>query len=1027
MISIATVDITPKIIRHRFSHFASQSTQETHHEMLPASQFSLSSTATTLAFILPPEHSTDVNSIRSVHDRAYHKWPPPINVLYPSVAPEQLHDALPLFREALNRVSRPTIVLDQIGTFSHRKNATIYLQPSEDANASISQLRSRLVKAIGLSDRAGTLDGTYRPHLSIGQASIRGNAIDRLVEKVKPLTGIRWEATTLAVLRRKPTGQMEVIDHIQLGERLESATDSRWNNEQSMVLCPVWTSCFAYCPDSGRYQRQDHPTDALSEERTISVLSYNLLSDTFGCSFVGRLPLIIEAIKAASEPIAEVLCLQEVSNSMIFDILDHPFIQTHYPFCSHSHSSTLVNHLNLVTLSTVPFEFQFHHFNERGKSALVVRPQSIPVEIANIHLTTSLKDNMIAAKQCQIASLTSFLNMSTESSGRKPIIAGDFNLATSSITIQAALKKGDISFVTSIGFRAIIDPDVWSDAYLLSRKDFDPDSVDDEDGATFDVQINPLAAESIAPADQRPQRYDRILFRKNDHLSVEKFHLFGLPNAQKQCGSDHFGVGAVLHITDHNTAQAPRISSDNSCLINTIQDDSNIALLIDTYRPSQQDREERVVAISRLAKILASDIRLADIAIVPLGSYAMETYFSDSDVDVLVVGSLAPSAFFNVATARLGTVGDGLKGLHYINSLVPVIEVEILGIKFDAQYCQAPQILSNKSAGMGSMEELVFDDDIIAKLHPSALRPLNTYRDSVYLLRSIQCLDAFRTAHRFLSLYFRRRGLYSAKFGYLGGVHLSLMLNHVLRRIKSPICEATGAATLVRTFIKYYSQFQWESEIICDSAYLHTNYHRSPREPVVILAIHSPTARPNVASSCSRLSAKTFTREFQLANSKLVEADWEWLLRDRGSTLEDFIANFTSFIVTSIDIWDLQNFGERLSRDFLGSLESRVPALMVNLGRVEGLHGQAWPFRLRGSPDEVEPGKQVKVYYLIGVYAPKTESAAARKLVQSKVLQAAQNYETVIRNSDNYDERHIWAQVEVKNRRKVLEMSLEIH
>lgn len=1003
---------------------SSGSSRHVYRSMATLNQFTLNSTATAIALVLPPTEAADINTIRSVHDKAFHKWPPHINILYPSLSPEQLDDAIPRLRIALNELIDPptTVLLDRVGTFSHRRNVTVFLQPSDESETAISAIRTKLVEALGLNARAGTHDGTYRPHLTCGQQSLSGNALEKLVKVVEPLTGVQWTPTCLAVFRRKPNGEMEVINEIPLHKPEAEALAPQSQSTQTEIKDSVWTSCFMHHP-SGEWRRShEFATDDLSEQSTeISVLSYNLLADTFGCSFDKRLPLIISALESSSRPLPEVVCLQEVSCSMLSDILSHPHIRTRYPFSSHCPSSVLVNYLNLVTLSTKPFEFTFHHFEERHKSSLVVRPVGIPVEIANIHLTAALKDGAIAAKQRQIVSLTSFLNSSTKISGRRPLIAGDFNLATSSTTIENALRKGDISFTASLAVRGLVDPDIWSDAYLVSKMDSDLE--DDGDGATFDVQQNPLAAESNAPADQLPQRYDRILFRTDDFdsLSVQSFHRFGLPDEQGRCGSDHFGIGVVLHLTSPRAASFGIDAENASRYIDTVQDQSDIEYLLADFIPSETQRQLRMTAIDRLSSMLILDARIADIAILPLGSFALDTYFPDSDVDVLIVGSLPPTAFFNIAMARLKGTGTNLRGLHYINALVPVIEVEILHIKFDVQYCQAPQILmSNKRYA----ESLNLSDQMIAELPPSALRPLNTFRDTLYLIQTASCLDNFRAAHRFLSTFFRGRGLYSAKFGYLGGVHLSLMLNHVINMIQPTSVEKVNTATLIRTFVEYYSQIQWEVQTICDPGHPHKDYRRTIQEPIVILAIHSPTARPNVASSCSKLSAQTISCEFQLAKSKLAEGNWAWLLQPPGHGFQHFLQNFGAFIVTSIDMWDLPKIDEAAKRSIIGVLESRVPKMMVCLGRIDGLHGQAWPYCLQSSSDEVEEGQQLKSYYLIGVSIPQVKDVSNRKLLQSKVIQFAQSHETFVQGHGSYDRQHMWIQVSLKSRKMVLDMDM---
>ena len=995
-----------------------------HRSMAPGSIYSLNSTKTAIAIILPSAQSTDVNAIRSIHDKAYHKWPPHINILYPSVTAEKLKTALPLLRDAMSSGSGPILKIKSggIDTFRHRHNATVFLEPDEQSKDTIIELRTALVKALGLSSKAGTLDGTFRPHLTLGQASLNGEAIESLVGKCSELTNLQWEIGELAVLSRKPSGEMEIIDHVSLGSTADTLSNDKVPLE-SQAAGPVWTPCFAF--NSGGWQlHSGYLTDIVSAERPMSIVSYNLLADTFGCAFGSRLPLIIEALKDVSRPnMEQIWCLQEVSNTMIIEILAHPFIQQHYPYSSHSPTSLLANYLNLVTLSTTAFTFRSHQFEERHKSALLVRPQLLPFEVANVHLTAALKDHTVAAKQRQLASLTAYFNQPTQDPERHAIIAGDFNLASSGSTIRQALRKGDINFNTSVIATTLIDPDTWADAYLSS-----PDmggEVDGDGGATFDVQRNPLAAESNAPADQSPQRYDRILFRKSSTVHVHNFKIFGYPDDSGQCGSDHFGIVALLRPRRPGLDSPSVLHRSSIDLVMAGKGIDIVRTNLRSFMPSDSDRAKRALAMTRLQRILTSDARLIGTRLFPLGSYALDTFFAESDVDVLVMGPLRPAAFFNIASSRLAASADAVHELHYINSLVPVLETQISGIKFDVQYCHAPELLSRiGAADKDAITNLLSDDASLAGLNPGVLRPLNTFRDAAYILKSLLCLDAFRLAYRFLSLYLRRRGLYSAKFGYLGGVHLTLMLNHVIKHVAVEEQYSITPEVLVASFLRYYAKFPWSSAVLCDPSFPHPDYRRTSREPVVILALHSPTARLNVASSCTRLSAETIAREFDLADVRLSAGDWRWMLRGQAEVFVDFMKRFGGFIVITIDMWKLDRLEEKSRRAFVGYIESRVPVIMVQLSRIENLYAQAWPAALTSVDDEVEDDKQFNAIYAIGIAGPTDQNASSRKLIQSKVLELARSFETMLKASEYYDDKCMWCQVELKSRKKLSDLRL---
>jgi poly(A) polymerase Pap1 len=324
----------------------------------------------------------------------------------------------------------------------------------------------------------------------------------------------------------------------------------------------------------------------------------------------------------------------------------------------------------------------------------------------------------------------------------------------------------------------------------------------------------------------------------------------------------------------------------------------------------------------------------------------------------------------------------------------------------------------------------VFDTTLVSTLSPSSLRPLNTYRDTVYLLNTISNLEYYRTAHRFLSLYLKSRGLYSAKFGYLGGIHLSLMLNRVvkLQASKQPDSSQLSPAAIVRGFFTYYAAFEWASDIVVDPSLPKPPkpITRSPRDAVFIHAIHLPTARPNVASSCTRLSAQALTDEFDLAVEKLEEEnDWKWFLRSSTECVSDFINGFGAFVRITVDAWDLdEDHGVSNVRDIIGILESRMMRLMIALGRVNSLMGRVWPARFCAREDRGKAKEsQFKGYYLVGVTALDKESNdEMKKLFTGKVVAAMREFEEGFREVES---ENVLVSMDVVPK-KILEMDFVI-
>lgn len=182
--------------------------------------FKLESTQTALAFLLPHHLQTEINSLRKIHDKAYRKWQPHINLIYPFVDPSVLSAAVSVLRETLtsnNEIVPIELNTNEVGTFKHRRNATVFLKPSAEPEEAVCELRRVLVKALGCSDDEGTRDGTYRPHMSIGQGGFQGNSLERLIQQVGRLANVEWNGTSLVVLRRQESGEMLVVDQVEIG------------------------------------------------------------------------------------------------------------------------------------------------------------------------------------------------------------------------------------------------------------------------------------------------------------------------------------------------------------------------------------------------------------------------------------------------------------------------------------------------------------------------------------------------------------------------------------------------------------------------------------------------------------------------------------------------------------------------------------------------------------------------------------------------------------------------------------------
>lgn len=240
-------------------------------------------------------------------------------------------------------------------------------------------------------------------------------------------------------------------------------------------------------------------------------------------------------------------------------------------------------------------------------------------------------------------------------------------------------------------------------------------------------------------------------------------------------------------------------------------------------------------------------------------------------------------------------------------------------------------------------------------------------------------------------------------------------------------------ATIVRTFFNYYATFDWANEAATDPEIGNEKkVVRGQRDAVFIHALHTPTARPNVASSCTVLSAQTISSQFSLAASKLAQGEWEWCLRSKDQCAKEFLGAYGAYIRIAVDMWDVNEIGGERVREVVGGIESRVVRLVVALGRIGGVQGRVWPARFHSGGDETGEEEVewsgFKGYYLLGISAKDGGDVERKKLLTGKVLTAVREFETTVRQSREIGETsgNVWVGMDLIPKKKVLEMGLVV-
>ena len=513
--------------------------------------------------------------------------------------------------------------------------------------------------------------------------------------------------------------------------------------------------------------------------------------------------------------------------------------------------------------------------------------------------------------------------------------------------------------------------------------------------------------------------------------------------------------------------------------------------------PSDDDIARRKAAFERLKAIILNEPEEAEVpptanklprqlVVVPVGSYGLGVWTPASDIDCLCIGAFGAHTFFALASQRLRAAGaavnaDPESSVRIVRRIRAhtgtMMELEVNGIRMDLQYCSAGLIAETWPAALA-----LPPTHPIFTISPHILAKLKAARDLYYLRESfpettptgesegagdaaehnICTANNFRTAHRAIKAWARSRGLYAARFGYLGGIQVAILLARVMKLMQREINKAAdddSAATttpytvadILVTFFQHYADFDWKTKMAFDPFFHNERSPYSPtnREPLAILGYHRPQLNTSMAASAPsvRVLAEEFQRAARLFKGGADGLAWSRFLQGGGCSTGDngpeesrglpsgaaeFVQAYRSYVKL-----DLQYWGLSLSRGsaFVGWLESRCVLLLVDLARrLPELNARIWPDRFvevdehgkeasGGGQDSVEGDRQYQGCYLIGLGLPESMTREERRVALGTLQSVLAHFEKQIRRGGdghtsltNFDPQWQWVGVSIANR-----------
>jgi|GEM_PF-4369319 len=155
-------------------------------------------TSTALAFVIPLEFHDKINEIRSKNDKAFQRWMPHINFIFPFVPLSEFDTIGSRLEDELQYTLAFDLHLDEIGYFDQGEKVTIHLKTSNESK--LLKLNNQIKKVCSKNQSKNQ----FHPHVTIGQF-IKKDLEEILIELKKWLgDGFKCRVNQISFLHRSP-------------------------------------------------------------------------------------------------------------------------------------------------------------------------------------------------------------------------------------------------------------------------------------------------------------------------------------------------------------------------------------------------------------------------------------------------------------------------------------------------------------------------------------------------------------------------------------------------------------------------------------------------------------------------------------------------------------------------------------------------------------------------------------------------------------------------------------------------------
>jgi len=162
---------------------------------------------TALTLVLPDQFTENVNAVRAKYDRAYPRWMPHINYIFPFVEAERFPDIVATLQEAFANegLSSFTLRLNKLEYFKRKKDVTFHLKPEDQSG--LERVYNVIRKAL---PDVYVKHPTYQAHMTLGQC--KKSEFDSVKSEIgEAFNDVEFEVDRVYLIKRVDNKPFEVV------------------------------------------------------------------------------------------------------------------------------------------------------------------------------------------------------------------------------------------------------------------------------------------------------------------------------------------------------------------------------------------------------------------------------------------------------------------------------------------------------------------------------------------------------------------------------------------------------------------------------------------------------------------------------------------------------------------------------------------------------------------------------------------------------------------------------------------------